>query len=154
LGSFFADSSAIVKLYLPEPGSAWLLSLDLSPLAISALAAPELRSAFARRRREGALTAGQAARAWRTFREDFRTWQVIRLANPVLATACRLLGHQNSAAAVLRTLDALQLASAIEADRRLRRADGPALTVLTADLRLETAAASYGLAVENPARHL
>lgn len=151
--AFFADSSAIVKLYLPEPGSAWLLSLDLAPLAISALAAPELRSAFARRQREGALTAGQAASAWRTFREDIRTWQVIRLANPLLATACRLLGNQDSVV-VLRTLDALQLASAIEADRRLRRADGPGLTVLTADQRLATAAASNGLSVDNPDRHL
>lgn len=58
----YLDSSALAKLYLPEPESDTLEAFLLGrrDLTISELAITEVLSAVARRRREGMLTAHQA----------------------------------------------------------------------------------------------
>ena len=74
------------------------------------------------------------------------------LAEPLLSRAASIL-LGSSIPGPLRTLDAVQLASALEAQRRQRRSGGPALVFVTADQRLEVAARRSGLAVENPNRY-
>jgi predicted nucleic acid-binding protein len=151
LPEYFADSSAILKVYFRELGSAWLRSLDIRSLTLSTLAIPEVASAFARRRREGWLSEEEALALWRGFRRDVRTWALIGLSQPLLSRAAGVL-FRTSSDVPLRALDALQLACALEAQGRLRRA-GETLTFLTADTRLELAARGAGLAVDNPERH-
>lgn len=149
---YFADSSAILKVYLSEPGSNWLKALDLGSLTLSALAIPEVASAIARRRRERVLSEAHARLLWRNFREDLRGWQLIGLAHPLLTRAAALL-IRSTTGAPMRALDALQLACALEAQRLYRRAGIGGLTLLTADTRLEVAARRANLLVENPERH-
>jgi len=53
----------------------------------------------------------------------------------------------------LRAYDAVHLATALNIDRRLARAGEPALTFLSADNRLNDAAAAEGSMVDNPNDH-
>ena len=71
-GPLYLDASALVKLYLPEPGSD---SLDAaiqgrSDLVVSDLAITEIVSAISRRRREGILPAVSCARLHRQILAD------------------------------------------------------------------------------------
>jgi predicted nucleic acid-binding protein len=152
LADYFADTSAILKLYFRELGADWIRSLDLSSLTLSALAFPEGASVIARRRREGLLSNTEARVIWRSFRRDARGWQFIELATPLLVRACTLL-IRSATGVPLRGLDAIQLACALEAQREYRRAGVGSLTFLTADARLELAARRAGLDVDNPERH-
>lgn len=150
--AYFADTSAIVKLYLDEPGSDWIRGLELGLLVISTLAIPEAASAIARRRREQQISDDEALALWRSFRRDLRRWDLIALAQPLLFRAAALQ-IRPAPDGMLRTLDALQVACALEAQRRVRRAGIGPLTFLTADSRLELAARHAGLTVENPERY-
>lgn len=58
--AYFLDSSALVKRYVPQTGSAWIRAL-LAPqtgnsLFVARITWVEVRSAIARREREGSLT--------------------------------------------------------------------------------------------------
>ena len=54
---------------------------------------------------------------------------------------------------MLRTLDALHLATALRVRGRARLGGTTPLTFLTADDRLEAAARHFGFATDNPNRH-
>jgi predicted nucleic acid-binding protein len=115
LSVYFADTSAIAKRYLPEVGSGWVQSW-IDPASehvtiISALATVEFVSLLARRQREG--NASQAD--FNRLRQDFlfharHQYRVIAPRQGVLVQARRLVAKHP-----LRTLDALQLASALAA---------------------------------------
>ena len=69
---YFFDTSALVKAYMPEIGTAWVRSL-LDPDAgndifILRLTSVEMTSAIMRRQRSGSLTADSAAIALSEFR--------------------------------------------------------------------------------------
>ncbi len=70
----YIDSSALAKLYVPEPESDALDAIlrGRRDLLMSELAITELLSAVARKRREGVLTAAQtyATRCWPTPIQD------------------------------------------------------------------------------------
>ena len=149
---YFADTSAVLKLYFNESGSAWLSTLDLSSLTLSGLTIPEVASAIARRRGEGLLSDGDARLTWRKFRQDVQAWLLVDVARALLIRAAGLL-IRSSTGVPLRALDAIQLASALEAQRQYRQAGVGSLTFLTADSRLELAARRAGLDVDNPERH-
>jgi predicted nucleic acid-binding protein len=151
MAGYFADTSALAKLYIAEVGSAWLRSLDLQDLTVSALALPEMASALARIEREGLVDRRASARLWLRVRRDFAQWLLIHATDGVLRRAAAIL--RRSASTSLLTLDAIQLASALEANQRARRGSGMAIVMLTADERLEAAARRYGLAVDNPNQH-
>lgn len=112
----FLDTSSLVKLYVEESGSDSVRRLvaGASRIAVSVLAYPEARSAFARRCREGALD----ARGLRTARAAFeRDWtRMVRLAvtEDVYRAAGGLAERHG-----LRALDGLQLASFLSLRTRL-----------------------------------
>jgi predicted nucleic acid-binding protein len=54
----------------------------------------------------------------------------------------------------LRAYDAIQLASALQAQANLTQAAGPLLTFIAADDNLLTVAQAEGLLTDNPNRHL
>ena len=71
----FVDSSALAKLYVSERGTDGVgLIAAVHPLAVSSLTYVEVRSALARRAREGELTREDVRRA--TERLDAH-WQII-----------------------------------------------------------------------------
>jgi predicted nucleic acid-binding protein len=107
----FADSSAVIKLYLDEAGHEHVRALK--EFVVSGLARVEVPAAFWRKQRLGALTAQQALVLVEEFEADLLGDGAdgVRLAPvglrvPVLRSAARL-----SAVHGLRALDAVQLAS-------------------------------------------
>ena len=137
-GPAYVDTSAAVKLYVPEPESAWVdrILRGRTDLLVSDLTVSELASALGRRRREGLLEASVAALTYRRFLSDLADGLFLRveLTGDVHREAERML--LASPLLPLRTLDALHLALAATNDAR---------TILTFDQNLARAAAGFGL---------
>ena len=145
----YLDTSALVKLYLSEPGSermAELASEDANDsLAASAITQVEFHSAIDRRRRRrgGDASEEATARALETFNRRFRSaFFRYPVDDQTLDLACDLV-HRHA----LRAYDAVQLAACLFILRLSARDD---LTFVSADRHLLTAARSEGLAVVNP----
>jgi predicted nucleic acid-binding protein len=134
----YLDSSALAKLYVPEPESEALESFlrGRRDLLISELAITEVLSAVARRRREGMLTVIQSCEIRDAILTDADSGSFQRLdMTPVVhREAERLLFQIESVA--LRTLDALHVAVALL---------GSATHVATYDARMRAAALLAGL---------
>ncbi|HXQ23205.1 MAG TPA: type II toxin-antitoxin system VapC family toxin [Candidatus Acidoferrales bacterium] len=113
-GTFFLDSSALIKLYHQEPGTERveeIFAASSTALFISELAAVELQSALARKVRTGEITVQAEEEPVRNFEQDCADRFVIEpLTSAVVQQAKDLLkkhGHQRA----LRSLDALQVAT-------------------------------------------
>ena len=131
----YLDSSALVKLFVPEPESDSLNEalLGAKGVILSDLALTEMASALGRRTREGVLTTRQARHLHREALRLTASCRHVELTPPVHRRAERLL---LSLPMPLRALDALHLATALEAE---------AATMVTFDPRLRAAAAAQGL---------
>jgi uncharacterized protein len=144
----FLDTSALVRRYDPaEPGAARVRSLvrrrSGHTQAIAEITVIEVASAFARKLREGSITQARQRRLWRVFRGHWRTqYQVVALDERV-----RLRAMQLVFAHPLRTLDAIQLASALALAASLARLTRD-VRFCTADQRLAGTASTAGLTVE------
>jgi predicted nucleic acid-binding protein len=128
----FIDTSALVKFYYPEPGSEDVEALLLAAerVFVSRLSIVEMASALAKKLRSSAIGKDDETRIWNAFQDDLRSGSVklIHLDEELIARATTLI-RDLGAPEGLRTLDALQLASAmnqrgtlfLSADRRLAR---------------------------------
>ncbi len=136
----YVDSSALAKLYLPEPESERVDAFlrGRTDLMLSELAITEVISAVARRTREGVLTREQALEVRAALLADAASgsFERLQMDPPVHRDAERLLMSADSP--MLRTLDALHVALATS---------GPATHVLTFDRRMREAALQAGLQV-------
>jgi predicted nucleic acid-binding protein len=150
---YFFDSSALVKRYVQERGSAWVRSL-MAPQAghalyVARITAVEVVAAIARRQRGGALTATDAMRALTDFQYDLtHQYRLVEITPLLITEAMRL-----ATTYALRGYDAVQLAAArtIEA---VRAAHGlPPLSLVSADDALNTAARAETLTVDDPNTH-
>ena len=151
--SRYLDSSVVVKRYVDEAGSAWLRGL-LAPAAdalvfTSRLTAVETVSAFARRLRDGTLTTDE----FTALRDAFLThcldeYQLIPVAADIITLSCALLERRP-----LRAYDAVHLATALVVQGFLARRGQASLTFLSADDRLNRAAAVEGLPTDDPNQH-
>jgi predicted nucleic acid-binding protein len=150
---FFLDSSAVVKRYVAEIGSAWVQALT-APAAgnrcwLSAVTGVEVLAAFYRRVRTGTLALPQA----RTIEAAFRL-ELSALFRPippdvlVLGDAMRLV-----AAHPLRAYDAVQLASALALRSQNAALGLPTPVFVSADNDLRNAAALEGLLTDDPNLH-
>ncbi len=146
---YFMDSSAISKRYMLESGSSWITSLVVPTAGhvtiISELAIVEVSSALARKQRLTQISSAEAAQN----RLDLllhvdKAYIAIPLEVKILRWASELVGKYP-----LRSLDAIQLACAVEAAAIL----GEPLTFLSADSNLLSAAAAEGLVTDNPLLH-
>jgi len=142
---YFLDTSALVKRYVQETGTAWLRNLTDSALGnallIVRLTEVELTAAFARRRKGLTLDAGEARKALAQFRlEMVQDYRVIEITIPLLNRASHLADLH-----ALRAYDAVQLAGALEV-----RSTIPTLKMISADGELNAAATAEGLTLDNP----
>ena len=143
---YFLDTSALVKLYVAEPGTERMLDLadggDANQFAVLSIAQAELWSAVGRRQREGAIDDEEAGDLLDRFSEDLESFFLRQSVNDaVIDLACALLERHP-----LRADDALQLAGCLT----LRPA-APDLPVFTcADDLLLQAAEEEGLRTLNP----
>ena len=105
----FLDTSALVKLYLPEPGSeAMRRKVYDQVVGLSHLAYAETHATFARRRRENLLTDAEHQLLIDSFEQDWKTAVRIPVSEQVLTLIPDLCGGHP-----LRGADAVQLAAAL-----------------------------------------
>ena len=149
----YLDASALVKQYIAESGSAWVRSLLVSartPTAfISCLTVVEASCAFARRRREGTLSAENHAGVLTAFGYDIAYRYNILDVTPAVINRARRLADQHP----LRAYDAVQLATALLAGWQLIQTGQPPLIFICADDRLTAIAQSEDLLTDNPNHH-
>jgi uncharacterized protein len=149
LSEFFVDTSALVKHYVNETGSVWVQSwMSRSAgnvIVLSQLASVEFVAVLARRLREGKMTPVEFTTlrgAFLTDKDEF--YLSIDLDDAVFIHARDLVADH-----VLRTLDAIQLACALEAAHLFNIQP----TFISADTRLLAAAAAEGLPTDDPNAH-
>jgi uncharacterized protein len=134
---YFFDSSALVKRYVQETGSAWVQALcqQASPQDqyIARIAGVEVISAIARRGKAGDLSPSALATALNRFHEDFaRSYEIVEISPAIVARAMEFARR-----------------------RCVRQILGlPVLTLVSADANLNSAAVAEGLVVSNPNDHL
>ncbi|MGI8494622.1 MAG: type II toxin-antitoxin system VapC family toxin [Pyrinomonadaceae bacterium] len=153
MSAYFFDSSGLVKRYIAETGSKWVIGL-LKPSAdngifIASITGVEVVSAIARRRKGLSLSQAKAQKAIFRFQRDFRQRFVeIPLTSRLVEDAMKSADKYE-----LRGYDAVQLATAIDTNRlRLRRKLSP-IIFISADNNLNSAAAIEGLTIDNPNNH-
>ena len=136
----YLDASALVKLFVPEEQSDALNQAlaGLTDIIVSDLALTEMASALGRRTREQRLTREEAQRLYREASKLHAVSRHAELTPPIHRRAERLM---LSLTMPLRALDALHLATALDAE---------AATVVTFDPHLRDAALSQGLFVAPP----
>jgi predicted nucleic acid-binding protein len=146
----FCDSSALVKYYVTEPGSAWVRQmLDAEPLILLAeITIVEVSAALGIIQRQGRIRAADRREFWERFERDIvdRYDLVPVVLDTVYIAAMFCASHP------LRAYDAVQMAVAMTLRDKLADQDMP-LTFVSADAALEAAAAAEGLVVENPFWH-
>jgi len=120
-----------------------LVSTESRSKAASVLVVVELRSAIRRRQLLGDVSKTEGDLAVLSFQIELDRVHLLPLTHSVLEIAGEMIERQR-----LRTLDAIQLATAILAARELGESDE--LVFVVSDKRLLLAAELEGLAVWNP----
>jgi uncharacterized protein len=150
MAAYFFDSSGLVKRYIVESGSKWVINL-CKPSAghlilVARISGVEVVSAIARRRKGLTLTANNAQKSIFRFQRDFRKRFIITNLTSQLVEDAMVIADKYE----LRGYDAVQLTSAIEANR-LRIVNGLSpIIFISADNALNSAAQAEGLAIDNP----
>ena len=145
MASVYLDTSALVKLYVEEEGTARVLGLvagtDGGQAVILDLALIECRSAVRRREREGDISRADADRILDRLEVDASSYLVQPSNSAVIEEAARLIDRYP-----LRAHDAIQLAGCVV----VREGVPAGVTFVCADVQLCLAAGQEGLAVLNP----
>jgi uncharacterized protein len=138
----FVDTSALVKLYISEPGSERMRKAlaRREALAVSVLAFAEIHATFARRKREGLLLATELEELQLRFAADWETLIQVPVEAAVLALVPRLCGEHP-----LRGADSVHLASGL-----LLHEEGLEVTFACSDRGLLAAATAEGLKIFDP----
>ncbi len=143
------DTSALVKHYHTEPGTGAVEELFARPVGrrvVPRLAGTELHSALAKLVRMGRMGTNDLRQLVRRYNADLRArrFELVRLLVSHHDTAERLI-HRHGMTRNLRSLDALQLAVAIQEHSPVEP-----VTLVSTDLALNLVAEAEGLAVFNP----
>lgn len=147
---YFIDSSALVKRYISETGSTWILNL-FNPglnneILITAIAGVEIVAAITRRGRGGSINVTDGTTACNQFKNDFvAEYQVIEVTENIINSAMVLAQAQG-----LRGYDAVQLAAGCAVNTISISNSLPPIIFVSADNELNAAAAREGLIIENP----
>jgi len=106
----YLDSSALIKRFVAEKGSDRVRRMieKEGPIATAKIAYAEIHSGLARKKREGALSAGQHALICRQVESDWHAYVRMDLTDEVLSLASVLVRRHS-----LRAFDAIHLASAL-----------------------------------------
>jgi predicted nucleic acid-binding protein len=153
VAAYFFDTSALVKRYSRETGTAWMLGLFRRAaghrLYVARITGVEAAAALTRKRRGAHLTAVEAARALARLRRDLNKRLRIVEITPALLTDAMLLAEKHG----LRGYGAVQLAGVLEANtERVRQRLAP-LTLVAADGKLLASGTAEGLATDDPNDH-
>ena len=149
MSTFFVDTSALGRRYLSEIGSAWVLGWIEPPFGniavIAELTTVEMLAVFARRQRDKMLTPTETASLTNDFLfHSDEEYLVVSIDRPIILTARDLVKKYP-----LRTLDAIQLACALDAVAMLNEP----ITFISGDNVLLAAAGAEGFSTDNPYAH-
>lgn len=147
---YFLDSSALVKRYINETGSAWVSELFTPTLGhdffIAAITGVEIVAAITRRARSGSISAADAAFVCNQLKSDLQTdYQVIEITEEIINSAMALAEKQG-----LRGYDAVQLAAGYAINELCIANELSPIFFVSADKELNLAANKEGLLIENP----
>jgi predicted nucleic acid-binding protein len=147
LALYFLDTSALVKLYVQEPGTDQLLHLigdyPENRFAVLAISVVELRSAIRRRQRAGDIEASVTIAVLESVQRHMESRFLRQAVNDtVIDTALEMIDRY-----ALRAYDAVQLAGCLV----ICRTAADAFTFVCSDHRLLEAARSEQLKVLDPA---
>ena len=150
MGNYFLDSSAVVKRYINEQGSGFVDGLvDLeqeNSVFLAQITRVEVASAFARRRKGKTLANENAVSALEAFTIELADiYLTVDITTDLVIAATEIATKH-----ALRGYDAVQLAAALTANRVLTESGRDALTFVSADDDLNSAAMAEGLKVGNP----
>lgn len=153
MAAYFLDSSALVKRFSTESGSAWILGIVRPSLnnflAIATITGAEVVSALTRKLRGNKLSQRQYNNAIRRFEREFAIRYFGTDVTASLVENAMSLAKRHG----LRGYDSVQLAAClIVADTRRFLNLSPIIFV-SADNDLNIAALAEGLKVENPNDH-
>jgi uncharacterized protein len=153
VAAYFLDSSALVKRYVQETGTAWIVAIT-DPKAgntiyLARITAVEVIAAIARRKRDGSLPEVDAVAAASDFRYDLGTqYRLVDITPALVDHAMRV-----AEAHTLRGYDAVQLAAALTVQAERRTLGLPSLIFVAADRGLNGAASAEGLTVDDANAH-
>jgi hypothetical protein len=151
MGVFYLDSSAVVKRYSPEAGSAWVKAItDVRAghtIVFSEIALAEVAAAFAAKSRapKGPSLRWRDLALKRFLTDSADQYRLLGAEREVIDLAVRLTQRQK-----LRGCDAIHLATALAVNEELLSKKLPPLTFVSADEDLLEAAQAEGLPTENP----
>ncbi len=153
MATYFFDSSALVKRYAREAGTAWMLGLFRRAaghrLYVARITGVEVTAALARKARGKHITMDAATRArMRLQRELEQRFYIVEITPGLLDEAMMLATTHG-----LRGYDAVQMAAALTANRRRIARNLAPLVLVTADTELLTAGTAEGLATDDPNNH-
>lgn len=152
MGSYFIDSSGLVKRYILEDGSTWVRALTSRAaghdLIVARITEVEVVSALVRH--QPSLSPADLALAMAAFQSDCRQrrFRFVAIRRAVVSQAAILATTHR-----LRGYDAVQLAAALEARVRNAARGLPVPVFVSADRDLNDAALVEGFAVDNPTLH-
>ena len=156
--SFYLDTSALVKLYIPETGSEWVDSIfrEMNPpgfpvnqLAFAKIGIVEVAAAIARRSRMGEINAHMRLMFYKKFLDDSsKRYRLLDITKAMIYLAASLTQRLS-----LRGYDAVHLAAALTLNQHLLALKSTPLTFISADEDLCHAARSEGLSSDNPNQH-
>ncbi len=150
MGTYFLDTSAIVKRYVPEQGQSLIFALcdpaQGHDLYISQAALVEVIASICRKSRNQTITMSDRDTLISIFRKDSQSAYGIQIVNRAVYTSagnlCRL--HK------LRAYDAIQLACVLRVRDKALANQAPTPIFVCADNELLNIATTEGLSVENP----
>lgn len=153
MAAYYLDSSALVKRYARETGTAWIIGLFRRAaghrLYVGRITGVEVAAALTRKRRGGHLTNNEAARALARLRRDLGgRLRIVEITSALLTYAISLAEQHD-----LRGYDAVQLAAMLEANGERVRLKLAPLTLIAADAELLAAGAAAGLITDDPNAH-
>lgn len=138
---YFLDSSALVKRYISETGSTWVVEL-FNPVLDNAF----FVAAITRRARNGSIAAADATLVCNQLRSDLQTsYQVIEITEEIINSGMTLAETQG-----LRGYDAVQLAAGCTLNELCVVNGLSPIVFVSSDEELNLAAVNEGLLIENP----
>ena len=154
MGIYFIDSSALVKRYVNEASSTWILGLFVPTLNneifIAAITSVKIVAAITRAERGIRISASDALAVRAQFKNELQIeYQVIEITEGIIMAGMMLAETYG-----LRGYDAIQLAAGCTVNTLCSSSGLAPIVFVSADNELNVAASNEGLIVENPNKQL
>lgn len=150
MGSYFLDTSAIVKYYFPEQGHQWVVTLcepeQKNLLYIAQAALVETVATICRKAREQSIVDEERDALIERFRQDSQNIYVIWPVTTAIYTSAGNLCRSYR----LRAYDAVQLACVLALHNEAVASEVPSPIFVCADNNLLAIATAETLSTENP----